>query len=107
MVGAAAIVTKAIAAAATLESAVVLATLMNSSRRFDVAPHDWVALSATEEGCAGMPAADHRFVSLPLAITGPVGRPVGEPPGGSSDTASVASAAIRCINPAGRLMWTG
>ena len=54
-----------------------------------------------------MPELDHKFVSLPLAMTGPVGRPVGEPPGGSSDTASVASAAMRCINSAGRLMWTG
>ena len=33
-----------------------------------------------------MPALDHKFVSLPLAMTGPVGRPVGEPPGGSSET---------------------
>ena len=33
----------------------------------------------------------YKLVSLPLAMTGPVGCPVGEPPGGSSDTASVAS----------------
>ena len=47
-----------------------------------------------------LPAGDHkggpyRFVSLPAAITGPVGRPVGEPPGGSSETASVASGVSR------------
>ena len=33
----------------------------------------------------------HKLVSLPLAMTGPVGSPVGDPPGGSSDTASAAS----------------
>ena len=33
----------------------------------------------------------HKLVSLPRAMTGPVGWPVGEPPGGSSETASVAS----------------
>src|SRR5262249_2559173 len=37
----------------------------------------------------------YRFVSLPAAITGPVGRPVGDPPGGSSETASVASGVTR------------
>ena len=39
-------------------------------------------------------APAHRAVSLPLAITGPVGCPVGEPPGGSSETASVVSGVI-------------
>src|SRR5262249_53012774 len=37
----------------------------------------------------------YRFISLPAAITGPVGWPVGEPPGGSSDTANVASGVSR------------
>ena len=32
---------------------------------------------------------DYRFVSCPVAITGPVGWPVGEPPFGSTDTARV------------------
>jgi hypothetical protein len=35
------------------------------------------------------------FASLPAAITGPVGWPVGDPPGGSSETASVASSVTR------------
>jgi hypothetical protein len=35
------------------------------------------------------------FVSLPAAITGPVGMPVGDPPGGSNETASVASGVTR------------
>ena len=53
-----------------------------------------------------MSAPDHRFVSFPFAITGPVGSPVGEPPGGSIETANVASADTRRIRFAGRLMWT-
>ena len=42
-----------------------------------------------QHGCASR-AALTEFVSLPVAITGPVGRPVVEPPGGSSETASTA-----------------
>lgn len=37
-----------------------------------------------------MQTIGHRFVSLPVPITGPVGRPVVDPPGGSSETASTA-----------------
>jgi len=35
---------------------------------------------------------DYKLASLPLAITGPVGWPVGEPPTGSIEIASVESA---------------
>src|SRR6266516_6151998 len=40
-------------------------------------------------------AGAYRRVSLPLAITGPVGCPVGDPPGGSSEIASAASGVRR------------
>lgn len=36
----------------------------------------------------------------PVAITGPVGCPVGEPPGGSTDTASIAVVATRASSVA-------
>jgi len=37
-----------------------------------------------------MPGVGSQACELPLAMTGPVGSPLGEPPGGSSETASVA-----------------
>src|SRR5690349_1927805 len=43
---------------------------------------------ATEGLKLRMQTRGHRFVSLPVPITGPVGRPVVEPPGGSSETAN-------------------
>jgi len=49
-----------------------------------------------------MCAADYKLVNFPLAITGPVGWPVGEPPGGSIDTASAddpVAHAIAAIRP--------
>src|SRR5581483_6444675 len=49
----------------------------------------------TEASKAGMQAPGHRFVSFPVPITGPVGRPVVDPPGGSRDTASTASVFAR------------
>ena len=48
-------------------------------------------LTGTERRELRMRGGAHRFVSLPLPITGPVGCPVGEPPGGSSETARMAS----------------
>ena len=59
-----------------------------------------------ERGLANGPAT-YRFVSLPVAITGPVGRPVGEPPGGSSETASVASGVTRPARLEGMLSRIG
>src|SRR5690348_646839 len=50
---------------------------------------------------------DHRAVSLPKPITGPVGAPVGEPPSGSSDTASVAPAEVCGRSARGMAMLTG
>jgi hypothetical protein len=43
----------------------------------------------------------YRLINLPAAMTGPVGWPVGEPPGGSSETASVASGVTRPARSAG------
>ena len=48
-------------------------------------------LTGTERRELRMRGGAHRFVSLPLPMTGPVGWPVGEPPGGSSETARMAS----------------
>src|SRR5665213_2211113 len=47
-------------------------------------------LRATEAGALETHDRGHRLVSLPVPMTGPVGAPVVEPPGGSSDTASTA-----------------
>ena len=44
-------------------------------------------LTATERRELRMRGGAHRFVSFPLPMTGPVGCPVGESPGGSSETA--------------------
>src|SRR5262249_50852215 len=52
----------------------------------------------------------HKLVSLPLAMTGPVGCPVADPPGGSSDTASAASGTRRPTRSGGmvrRIGWAG
>ena len=52
----------------------------------------------------------YKLVSLPLAMTGPVGCPVGDPPGGSSDTASAASGVRRPARSGGmvrRIGWPG
>src|SRR5579864_2783629 len=94
------------AATAAVVSAALRLRLIKILQRLDGA-HDWVAPSATEAVGGGMPTPDHSFVSLPLAITGPVGSPVGEPPGGSNDTASVACGVTRPIMSAGTLMCTG
>src|SRR5262245_39778522 len=50
---------------------------------------------ATEGLKLRMQEQGHRFVSLPVPITGPVGRPVVDPPGGSSETANTASLLAR------------
>src|SRR5712671_5597655 len=42
----------------------------------------------------------YRFASLPAAITGPVGRPVGEPPGGSGETGELATRCL-CVHSCG------
>src|SRR5262249_20332902 len=49
----------------------------------------------------------YNLVSLPLAMTGPVGCPVGDPPGGSSDTASAASAVRRPARSGGMVRRIG
>src|SRR5262249_9750674 len=52
----------------------------------------------------------YKLVSLPLAMTGPVGCPVGGPPGGSGGTASAASAVRRPARSGGmlrRIGWPG
>src|SRR5215469_4383087 len=48
-------------------------------------------LIGTERRELRMRGGAHRFVRLPVPMTGPVGCPVGEPPGGSSETARMAS----------------
>src|SRR5579862_6449798 len=58
-------------------------------------------LRATEASGLRMQGGGHRLVSLPAPITGPVGWPVGEPPGGSSDTASVALLTVCETNSGG------
>src|SRR6185312_1489934 len=50
--------------------------------------------------CQLLPDAPGTPLRGPVAMTGPVGCPVGEPPGGSTDTASMAVAAIRASNVA-------
>src|SRR6516164_8778909 len=49
----------------------------------------------------------HMFVSFPLPMTGPVGCPVGEPPGGSSETARLASRLAWSAKVAGMAIWVG
>src|SRR5476649_1471284 len=63
-------------------------------------------LRATERRELRMRGCGHRLVSLPEAITGPVGRPVGEPPGGSSDTANTALLTVCAISSGGIVMLT-
>src|SRR3569623_1020323 len=77
--------------AATAVSIASFVKFMTSSI-FDSASRDGIARPDTERSDVRMTGWNHRFVIFPLAITGPVGCPVGEPPGGSSETASVASA---------------
>ena len=129
-VGVAATAANASAAAATAVGRIVRLRVHVVSP--SVAPRQRLANGDTERakrGCSagmgifdrrGMPARGrsplrrwqgrHRLVSLPLAMTGPVGWPVGEPPGGSSDTASVASGVTRPASSGGmvsRIGWPG
>ena len=93
-VGVAATAANASAATATAVGRVVREGFMSFSDVLEVVPRKRLATSDTEDERAA-DAAAHKLVSLPWAITGPVGWPVGEPPGGSSDTASVASGVRR------------
>jgi len=54
-----------------------------------------------------MRGGTHMFVSLPLPIIGPVGWPLGEPPGGSSETARPASRPACSAKVAGMTIWVG
>src|SRR5262249_34479968 len=79
-----------------------LAHEVRSAGRADAA-HGYFSPAA--EGCRA-----YMLVSLPLAMTGPLGCPVGDPPGGSSDTASPASGARRPARSGGigrRIGWPG
>src|SRR5262249_19158807 len=64
-------------------------------------------LAATERRELRMRDGTHIFVSLPLPMTGPVGWPVGEPPGGSSETARPASRLAWSAKVAGGAIWVG
>src|SRR5262249_572324 len=56
---------------------------------------------------AGEGRRAYKLVSLPLAMTGPVGCPVGDPPGGSSDTAGEASGGRRPAGSGGMVRGVG
>src|SRR6516162_11591492 len=64
-------------------------------------------LPVTERQELRMRGGTHMFVSLPLPMTGPVGWPVGEPPGGSSETARSASRLAPSAKVAEMAIWVG
>src|SRR5262249_59439909 len=76
----AAIMPSANAVTAAVVSAAFRAKFMKPSRSA-CRSHERSRNTNTGDRAPGCPGSDHRRVSLPLPMTGPVGSPLGEPPG--------------------------